>query len=351
MADRWEKASRYNNIDETDGGEASPRPLKSRRLLDVMGDASTERGGKSSAVRETPHRGSGSTIPRGSPRPACVPDPAPIGRKVFAQKQTDEPIGRKASAQKQTDEPIGRKVSTKKQTEELSSPAESIPSLSPDACAVLSVTPAGEGETVNVVLAMPADAGGKPQRFSFHLLVEQYAALGVQAGTVSEEQAHALLDAGRLCGAIRRGIAMLGYADQSARRLAYKLTAKGVDRETAAAAVAYLAAKGYIHEDSTAALRAEQGLRKGWGERRIREDLCAHGFSREAVEEAMESLSDVDWAEACAAVLRKRYGEIPAERSQRQKLIAAMMRLGFEAEDIRTAMGGLDEADGEGDCS
>ena len=124
-----------------------------------------------------------------------------------------------------------------------------------------------------------------------------------------------------------------------------------MDRETAAAAVAYLAAKGYIHEDSTAALRAEQGLRKGWGERRIREDLCAHGFSREAVEEAMESLSDVDWAEACAAVLRKRYGEIPAERGQRQKLIAAMMRLGFEAEDIRTAMGGLDEADGDGDCS
>ena len=323
MADRWEKASRYNNIDETDGGEASPRPLKSRRLLDVMGDASTERGGKSSAVREAPRRGSGSTIPRGFRRPVGVSDPAPIGRKA----------------------------STKKQTEELSSPAESIPSLSPDTCAVLSVTPAGEGETVNVVLAMPADAGGKPQRFSFHLLVEQYAALGVQAGIVSEEQAHALLDAGRLCGAIRRGIAMLGYADHSARRLIYKLTAKGVDRETAAAAVAYLAAKGYIHEDSTAALRAEQGLRKGWGERRIREDLCAHGFSREAVEEAMESLSDVDWAEACAAVLRKRYGEIPAERGQRQKLIAAMMRLGFEAEDIRTAMGGLDEADGDGDCS
>ena len=337
MARPWDKGSTYDGFDDTDGGEATPRPLKSRRLLDVMGDASTERGGKSSAVREAPRRGSGSTIPRGSPGPACVPAPAPIVRK--------------ASAQKQADEPIGRKVSTKKQTEELSSPAESIPSLSPDACAVLSVTPAGEGETVNVVLAMPADAGGKPQRFSFHLLVEQYAALGVQAGTVSEEQAHALLDAGRLCGAIRRGIAMLGYADQSARRLAYKLTAKGVDRETAAAAVAYLAKKGYIHEDSTAALRAEQGLRKGWGERRIREDLCAHGFSREAVEEAMESLSDVDWAEACAAVLRKRYGEIPAERSQRQKLIAAMMRLGFEAEDIRTAMGGLDEADGEGDCS
>ena len=244
----------------------------------------------------------------------------------------------RVSAKKQTDEAVSRRVSTQKQTDEPSAPAENVPSLPPDTCAVLSVTPAGEGETVNVVLAMPAETGEKPLRFSFLLLVEQYADLGVQVGEVTPERAEALLEAGRLCGAIRRGIAMLGYADQSARRLAYKLTAKGVDRETAAAAVAYLAAKGYIHEDSTAALRAEQGLRKGWGERRIREDLCAHGFSRETVEEAMESLSDVDWAEACAAVLRKRYGEIPRDRGELQKLMAAMMRMGYDSDTVRSAM-------------
>ena len=337
MARPWDKGSIYDGFDETDGGEARPRPLKSRRLLDVMGDASTERGGKSSAVREASHRGSGLTIPRDSRRPACVSDPAPISCKASAKKLADEPIGRKAS--------------TKKQTDGLPASAAGIPDLPPDTCAVLSVTPAGEGETVNVVLAMPGDSGGKHQRFSFHLLVEQYAELGVQEGVVSEEKAHALLDAGRLCGAIRRGIAMLGYADQSARRLAYKLAAKGVDRETADAAVAYLTAKGYIHEDSTATLRVEQGLRKGWGERRIREDLGAHGFSREAVEEAMEALSDVDWAEACAVALRKRYGEIPNERGERQKLMAAMMRLGFDTEDIRAAMGQFAEAYDDGDFS
>ena len=49
----------------------------------------------------------------------------------------------------------------------------------------------------------------------------------------------------------------------------------------------------YIREDDTATLRAEQDLRKGWGERRIREDLIAHGFTREAVEEAMEALAEL----------------------------------------------------------
>ena len=324
MARPWDKGSTFDGFDDTDGGEATPRPLKSRRLLDVMGDASTERGGKSSAVREAPRRGSGSTIPRGSPRPACVPDPAPISRKVSAQKQTDEPIG--------------RKVSTKKQTEELSSPAESIPSLSSDACAVLSVTPAGEGETVNVVLAMPAETGEKPLRFSFLLLVEQYADLGVQVGEVTPERAEALLEAGRLCGAIRRGIAMLGYADHSARRLICKLTAKGVDRETAEAAVAYLSEKGCVREESAAARRVRQGLDKGWGERRIGEDLFAHGFSRDVVEEALAELNDVDWVEACAAAIRKRYREIPRDRGELQKLMAAMMRMGYDSDTVRSAM-------------
>jgi hypothetical protein len=68
-------------------------------------------------------------------------------------------------------------------------------------------------------------------------LVEQYAELKVQTGTVTPAYAETLLDAGRLCGAIRRGMALLQYGDQSARRLAYKLTAKGVDRDIAARAV------------------------------------------------------------------------------------------------------------------
>ena len=190
---------------------------------------------------------------------------------------------------------------------------------------------------MTVVLAMPTPAGEKAQRVSFHLLVEQYAELGVKAGPIPPEEAETLLDTGRLCGAIRRGMAMLGYGDQSARRLAYKLTAKGVDRDTAARAVAYLTERGYIREESTATLRARQGVGKGWGERRIREDLCAYGFTREAVEEAMEALFDVDWEENCAIAIRKKYREIPEDKGERQKLIASVMRLGYDTDTVNSA--------------
>ena len=189
-----------------------------------------------------------------------------------------------------------------------------------------------------VVMALPTSAGGKPQRISLHLLVEQYAELGVRAGEISTEVADAILDAGRLCGAIRRGMAMLGYGDHSARRLSSKLMGKGVDREIASRAVAYLVERGYIREESAATLRARQGMSKGWGERRIEEDLFAHGFTREAVEEAMTQLSDVDWEENCASAIRKKYREIPAERRELQKLMAAMMRLGYDGDTVKAAL-------------
>ena len=284
----------YPETDDTyiydpDGGEAEPRPLKARRLVDMV------------EGQEKPPRRDTS---RKEPAPGNVPP----------KKRETKPSPRQDGEVPHTREPI------------------------PFAYTVLSVTPSGEGETVAVVITMPDPADGKIKKLSLHLLVEQYAELGVQTGEIIPEKAEAILDAGRLCGAIRRGMAMLGYGDQSARRLTYKLTAKGVEREIAVRAVAYLTDRGYIREDSTATLRARQGVEKGWGERRIREDLFALGFTREAVEEAMEDLSDVDWEENCALAIRKKYREIPEERHERQKLVAAMVRLGYHADTVKAAL-------------
>ena len=317
-------APRYTDSDDfytsgTEGGEARPRPLKSRRLVDMM-EPSQKGKGRGKAAAEAPFRPEGIA-------PASVFEP-PQTRSAAEGTAPQQALFDRAPSGKATVSQNRAKVPAK----------EPAPDLPHDTCAVLSVTPAGEGETVAVVLALPDSEGKQAQRVRFYLLVEQYTELKLQTGTVTPAYAETLLDAGRLCGAIRRGMALLRYGDQSARRLAYKLTAKGVDRETAARAVAYLTEKGYIREDNSATLRAEQGIRKGWGERRIREDLAAHGFTCEAVEEAMESLSDTDWEENCAEAIRKKYGKIPEDKGERQKLMAAMMRLGYDADTIRGAM-------------
>ncbi len=268
MAERDHRKYREN----TDGGEATPRPHRAFRLVDE--NCGTDSG----AAEIKPHH-------------ICATDHEPL---------SSEDVGGKH--------------------------------------AVLSVTPEGEGETVAVVLSVPNAEGGKPSRVRLHLLVEQYIDLRVKVGEITPEQADILLEAGKLCAAVRRGMGLLQYGDKSARRLAYKLTAKGVDRETATAAAAYLSEKGYIREDDTARLRAEQGVRKGWGLRRICEDLRAQGFTSEVVEETVESLSEVDFSENCAAVIRKKYGDVPDDRAARQKLMAAMMRLGYDSDEIREAM-------------
>ena len=57
-----------------------------------------------------------------------------------------------------------------------------------------------------------------------------------------------------------------------------------------------------------------------------------------AAQEAMEDLADTDWVENCAAAIRKKYGEIPEDKGERQKLIAALMRLGYDTDTVREAM-------------
>lgn len=285
--------------DDTEEGEAQPRPLKAFRLMDTLGgEAPCEKG---SAKGQS---GDGSPLASGS-----------SGRAAMLR-----------NALPRTPKPL---------QPECIPPLAEMPA---EGCRVLSVTPEGEGETVSVVLILPPAEGGKPRRIQLHLLTEQYATLHVQVGEVSPEQADVFLEAGKLCAAIRRGMGLLKYGDQSARRLASKLVAKGIDRETAKAAAEYLSEKGYIREDDTARLRAEQGVRKGWGPRRIREDLWAQGFTADATEDALEALSEVDFSENCAGVIRKKYGSVPADRTERQKMTAALMRLGYDSDDIREAM-------------
>ena len=171
------------------------------------------------------------------------------------------------------------------------------------------------------------------------LLVEQYAALSPKQGALTPERADALFCAGRLAEAVCRAASLLQYGDQSGRRLVYKLTARGIDRAIAEEAVAYLADKGLIAEDRGAVRRAEQDARKLWGPRRIREDLRAQGYERDAIEAAMLALEDaeVDFARNCALVIRRKWGALPADRVARAKCRAALLRLGYEAETVREA--------------
>ena len=150
-----------------------------------------------------------------------------------------------------------------------------------------------------------------------------------------------------LDAAIKKAVALLEYGDISHRRLVRKLTDRGFDEEIAESAVAHLVEMGYLREQDACARRAEQGVRKGWGRRRIVQDLYAQRYDRETVEAVMLALEDeVDFAENCIAVLRKKFRTVPSDRDARRKMAAALMRMGYASSEVRDAMQTVVREDG-----
>ena len=332
--------------EQEDGEEKPPRLRHAERLVDMMGQNAPRKADRPCGGESAPRRPSASRpraeVSAGEDSHTDGRSAANAGRAPHSDGYSDVNVGGDTRAE-------GRSAASL-----CGEGAKSTPSPREQACptepCILSVTPEGEGETVAVVLMIPSPpseiegkAPAKPRKWRLHLLVEQYAELPAEGvvvapGTLTREQADRLMEAGELCAAIRRGMGLLQYGDRSARRLAISLTAKGVAREMADRAAEYLVRKGYIREEDAACQRVRQDLRKGWGPRRIREDLRALGFLPDAVEQALASLDEVDFAASCAEVLRKKYGEIPEDRSARQKMTAALMRLGYDSGHIREAV-------------
>ena len=219
---------------------------------------------------------------------------------------------------------------------------ELIADPTPREWAVTDILPEGEGETVQVTLEGHGD-GGERITARIRLLTEQYSALSVRPGSIDSQDAERLIHAGRLCAAVKKGMELLGYGDMSEHRLTVKLTARGVSRPVASEAAAYLREKGLLREEDAAYRRAEQGLRKLWGPRRILDDLRAQGYPADTAESAVEALSDPDDPDAadyilnCAALIRRKYRGVPDDREERRKMTGALVRLGYSPEQVREA--------------
>ena len=139
--------------------------------------------------------------------------------------------------------------------------------------------------------------------------------------------------------AIKRGLYILSFADNTKKSLVRKLIMKGFSKEIATEVADNLEKTGYINEAEAAkTLSRDMAEKKLYGARRISAALYEKGFSQSSVQAAMDEL-DLDFHIICGKRIEAMGGKaLFADKAQKQKAVASLMRYGFSYDDIREGL-------------
>ena len=112
------------------------------------------------------------------------------------------------------------------------------------------------------------------------------------------------------------------------------------------ATVSQLGSERLVDDERFAEQYVRAHAERGQGPLRIVHELAELGLARELAERAVDA-SDGRWRERCVALRRRRFGEAaPAEWKERGRQARFLAYRGFNAEQVRAALGndiGLDE--------
>jgi len=195
-----------------------------------------------------------------------------------------------------------------------------------------------QNEGSEVAVRVLLEDGEHQEERRLVLAVEQYCSLKLKCGVIDEETFDRIEACATLCRAIRCGEGLLSYGSNSEQMLVQKLMRKGFGREVAREAAAHLRRIGLINEEKDMRRETEKCLKKLWGAKRIREHIWSRGFGKDAMVELNELLQTVDFSENCATLIRKHYGQLPADSEEKRRMLAFLGRYGYTISEIREAM-------------
>ena len=185
----------------------------------------------------------------------------------------------------------------------------------------------------------------KMNTYRYTLPREAYARLGLAEGEISREDMKALLHEEEKYRATKKAFDILAFGRNSGRTLALKLRHRNFSPRVCAEGAEMLKEKGYIREDEDVIREAESCVDKRWGLRRILMYLHEKGYDNNAIGLAREYLAEVDFADTCAQLIRSKYGSLPKEESERQKIVSALIRYGYSTTEIKNAAKIVDRYD------
>ena len=154
---------------------------------------------------------------------------------------------------------------------------------------------------------------------------------------LSMDEFSSISDAASLGRAKERALRMIGARPLSERELYDRLIEKGESEHHAAAVVARFIELRLIDDSEYARMLVRHYAAKGYGERRVKDELYRHKVGRDRWEEALEEMPDMD--EALDKLLRsKMRGASTSDRAAVKKASDALMRRGYNWEEIRSAL-------------
>lgn len=166
---------------------------------------------------------------------------------------------------------------------------------------------------------------------------QEIADFALYAGRELTEEETAALTAGLRSRQMReRALELLSRKPQSRRELTRKLNEWGAGPEEADAVCDRMEELGYLNEAAYAARIVEVYSARGFGEKKLRDELYRRGVPREEWDEALARVEDS--TQAIDDFLQKKLTGWTGDRKQLQKVTAALARRGFSWSDIRDAL-------------
>ncbi len=164
---------------------------------------------------------------------------------------------------------------------------------------------------------------------------------GLQPGAqLSDQELCELIQASDARRAKEKALYLLEHRDHSKQELTEKIARTAASREAAQAAADRMEELGLVDDRRFAQDYArELFARKGFGPRRVAQELRRKGIAQELVDELLEAYHDPEQnSRNIRRVLEKKYPAWREDEGARRRAFAALQRLGYSYGQIREAL-------------
>ncbi len=163
---------------------------------------------------------------------------------------------------------------------------------------------------------------------------------------LTAEQFDTLEYSAKLWEAVKKGISLLGYGDNTKIALTEKLRQRGFEKYLSEDAAEYIASLGYINESRILARSVEQLANvKLYGPTRIKNELRKKGISTEILRDELPALlENIDFAANLMRLLSKKCDmERICDPKYRESVYASLYRFGYAPSETKAAIKRLQE--------